>query len=112
MRIDRLQLARLLELPTAADVAEWQRKCVREQLVADVSPKRCPEWTESIAVGDRAYLESVRDELGIAARHRTMEPVLEDAMALRESPPPYSLKSEPGNAGVSAANTIRWDLTC
>ena len=50
--------------------------------------KRQPQWTESIAVGDKIYVEKVKDQMGCKAFGRK---VIEnaDSFVLKETRHPY-----------------------
>ena len=50
---------------------------------------RQPEWTESLAIGRREFVELIGNELGERARHRRVEGIGEEAHVLREVSPPY-----------------------
>ena len=47
-----------------------------------------PEWSESLAVGSRAFVEEVGSEFGVRARHRQIESCA-DFSVLREPGAPY-----------------------
>jgi hypothetical protein len=49
-------------------------------------------WSEAIAVGSLAFVERVKNDLGIKAMHRQFEP-LREAYVLRERSEPYARKS-------------------
>jgi hypothetical protein len=50
--------------------------------------RRAPAWTESIAVGDRAYLQQVRTDLGLRGPRRKIR-TEGDIQALSEPHPEY-----------------------
>ena len=50
---------------------------------------RQPEWTESLAVGRREFVERIGNELGERARYRRVEGIGEEVHVLREVSPPY-----------------------
>jgi len=47
-----------------------------------------PEWTESLAVGRREFVERIEDELGGRARYRQVEAISDKVHVLREWSPP------------------------
>ena len=51
--------------------------------------RRQPEWTESLAVGRREFVERIEDELGERARYRQVEAISDEVHVLREVNPPY-----------------------
>jgi hypothetical protein len=109
-RIDRGLLARLLELPNEQAAAEWQEKAVAAKLAEHSMSKRCPEWTESVAVGGKRFLDKITAELDAAVRHRTVEPLAGGGMVLREQPSPYSPENDGKNACLSSKNTVLWKI--
>ena len=86
--IDRPALADALGIELAALVdthAAWI-----EEAIAPHRLTRQPQWTESVAVGRREFVEQVGAALGARARYRT--PVVVGALhVLREARPPYGL---------------------
>ena len=69
--------------------------------------KRQPQWTESIAVGDKGYVEKVKDQMGYKAIGRKVVEN-EDSFVLRE--PQVSYQSISGRAErlEPEDNTIYW----
>lgn len=65
--IDFPALCRLLGVATHDELADMQKRLVHEEI--DTS-RRAAAWTESVAVGDRAYLENIKVDLGIRAAGR------------------------------------------
>ena len=109
-RIDRHQLAALLELPNPEGLAEWQQS-IHTIAQAEVERRRCPEWTESIAVGREEYVAAIQDKLGLKARSRTVQRASPAGMhVLRESPSAYNSVFCPENARLSSGNHIPWDV--
>jgi len=110
-RIDLETLARLLELSTVDELRTWQRRSVRECLQAKAGRERRPEWTESIAVGDESFLESIKTRLGMAARHRTIQSLGGDASMLCEAPQAYSAGNKGGMPNLNTSNALPWKLS-
>jgi len=110
-RIDQEALVRLLEMGSIEDLRTWQRQSVAEHLDQAAGRQRLPEWTESIAVGDAAYLSRVQAELGVAAYHRSIRPGAEGACVLLEEPAAYGGQGGPQDAVLGPGNTIFWRLS-
>lgn len=113
-RIDRTLLCRLLNLPDLDTLAAWQMESVSRALRGDATAfrGRCPEWTESVAVGSQAYAMEVRTQLGLTGRHREVDATGADGMfSLHEEDAPYGCNSDPENGVVSAENALFWRLT-
>ena len=110
-RIDRDRLASLLDLPSPEALAEWQQAA--HGMARPEAPRgRCPEWTESVAVGRREFAVSIQERLGLKARGRTVhEASLSGLHVLRESPSAYPAVFGPENAGLSLENALRWNAT-
>jgi len=70
--VDRTALAEVLGIEDLSRLAtahaEWIEAALRER-----GQRRVPEWSESLAVGSRAFVEQVGSELGVRARHRQIE---------------------------------------
>ena len=110
-RIDRDALTRLLELARIDELCSWQRRTVQEHLDTDAQRQRCPEWTESIAVGGKPYVEQIKAKLGMAARHRTIEPFREDASMLCEAPSTYTVENNAESTTPGLSNALEWRLS-
>jgi hypothetical protein len=69
--------------------------------------KRQPQWTESIAVGDKVYVEQVKDQMGYKAIGRK---VVEngDSFVLREPQTSYQSMSDETEQLQPEDNTIYW----
>jgi putative transposase len=80
----------------AAVHGEWVEAAlrVREQ-------RRRPLWTESLAVGEREFVEQFQRELGGRARHREIEAV-EQGHILRDPTLPYGYHFEVKNGRIRA----------
>ena len=110
-RIDRERLASLLGLPNVDYLAGWQQESFTDAF-SSKARARYPEWTESLAVGVRDYfMENVQTELGIDARHRSVEAGNHDAHVLREPRSSYRVHTKGKSEDLSVENTLVWDLT-
>lgn len=91
--LDLLGIRRLTELQQAH--AGWVAEALR-----GASPARDPNWSQSLAVGRRSFVEAVHSALGIKARYRK---VCEDGDAhiLREPSAAYVVHSDGQNPGLS-----------
>ena len=99
-RIDRALLARLLELQSADRVADWQRRVAEECVPKYGAQKRDPAWTESVAVGEEAFVTDVAERLGLRGRYRTIQSTVDGASVLRESSTSYRTNFDPENGGL------------
>jgi len=110
-RIDQEAVVRLLELGTIKELRAWQQQSVRECLDREDGCQRRPEWTESIAVGDESYLAGVHAELGMTARHRSIESIADGVFKLREASAAYGGRNDHENEAVSLSNALAWKLS-
>ncbi len=62
------------------------------------------KWTQSIAVGDKSFLEQIKDRLGIRAKGRKIHGS-EDEYQLREGQTDYG-----GRQDLDNENTFDWNL--
>ena len=71
--------------------------------------KRQPQWTESIAVGEKIYVEKVKDQMGYKAIGRK---VVEnrDSFVLKETQQPYQSISDRAVQFQSKDNTFYWQI--
>jgi putative transposase len=90
--IDRRALSELLGV-SEERLASVQNEWVEAALAAGGLDRR-PEWSESVAVGRRSYVEDVKNVLGGAARHRRIED-LDDMTVLRDPTEAYAPVSGP-----------------
>lgn len=84
--IDREALAEALGLSSSDELAATQRHWIEEQLHHD--QQRQPWWSEALAVGRRDFVAQVQTDLGIRARHRSIESTA-DGYMLRDPAASY-----------------------
>ena len=65
-------------------------------------------WSEAIAVGSLAFVETVKNDLGVKARHRDVIEA-DGTYALREPSEAYAGKITGKIEALRAQNTILWD---
>jgi putative transposase len=70
------------------------------------SHQRDSKWTESVAVGSKAFIEQTRDQLGFRAKGRSVEG-LDEVCALRETNKDYDFAGK--NSPLSPENTYLLD---
>jgi AraC-like DNA-binding protein len=85
---------------------EAHRKWVDETLANHLTPRE-DNWSQSIAVGNPTFVESVKAALGVGARHRQIESS-ELGHTLREPPSNYEAHFSGGNTLLREENTILW----
>ena len=80
-----------------------------EAYLGDGVKIREEEWTRSIAVGNRSFIEDVKAQLGFRAKGRD---VIEgcEGYQLREGATHYKALFEAENAGIIPENTYLWNL--
>jgi putative transposase len=69
--------------------------------------RRQPQWTESIAVGDKDYVERVKDQMGYKAIGRKVVEGI-DSFVLKETQRPYKSISDKAIQEHSEDNTFYW----
>ena len=80
--IDFKNLMALLQIEDSVDLKEAHREWIEEALKKS-KVVRDSKWTQSIAVGDKSFLEQMKERLGIRAKGRKIHGS-EDAYQLRE----------------------------
>jgi putative transposase len=80
-----------------------------EEHLGDGAKERQDEWTGSVAVGSKSFIESVRESLGFRAKGRD---VIESGKAyqLRENLASYKVLFETENKDIDPENTVFWDV--
>ena len=100
---------KLMELMNISKI-DWLRETYRNWVDSAIMRgdiKRQPQWTESIAVGDKVYVEKVKDQMGYKAIGRK---VVEngDSFVLREPQVSYQSVSDRAVRLQPEDNTIYW----
>ena len=100
--IDFDRLIGLLGFENYDDLKEAHRKWVDSEIQTNKSEKEI-RWTQSIAVGSKTFIETMKEGLGYRAKGRKIIPD-DDAFELREVIGPY------GNAtDQDLGNTYLWN---
>ena len=103
---DNKKFMELMNIREIGRLREAYRKRVDSAIMrGDI--KRQPQWTESIAVGDKVYVEKVKDQMGYKAIGRK---VVEngDSFVLREPQVSYQSVSDRAVRLQPEDNTIYW----
>ena len=101
--IDFKNLMALLQIENFADLKEAHREWIEEALKQS-KVVRDRKWTQSIAVGDKSFLEQTKDHLGIRAKGRKIYRS-EDEYQLREGQ-----SDDDGWHDLDDENTFDWNL--
>jgi REP element-mobilizing transposase RayT len=107
--IDRSELVASCGFASVAQFQRAHRQWVEEALKQDVI-KREERWSQALAVGSQAFVEKVRHELAMKARHRDVEEA-EGSYALRQPWFPYTCDLGPENDALRPKNTVFWSET-
>ena len=106
--IDYDRLQGLLGLGTYDQLRRSHKGWVEKQL-GDGAKDRQDEWTGSIAVGSKSFIENVKARLGFRAKGRNMVEG-DKGYQLRESPAHYKALFEVKNEDIELENTLFWDV--
>ena len=93
-----------------ADLRDFQnayRQWVEHSLEGALAV-RDDRWSEAIAVGSLAFVETVKNNLGVKAMHREVIET-DGTYALREPAESYSGNFTGENAALSSENTLPWN---
>ena len=101
--IDSKNLMALLQIENYADLKEAHREWIEEALKKS-KVVRESKWTQSIAVGDKSFLDQIKDRLGIRAKGRKIHG-REDEYQLREGQTDYG-----GWQDLDNENKFDWNL--
>jgi putative transposase len=80
-----------------------------EDYLGDGPKNRQDEWTDSIAVGNRSFIEKVKSLLGFRAKGRKVHGV-EKGYQLREGPAPYNALFGAKKRDIGPENTYLWNM--
>ena len=69
---------------------------------------RDARWSEAVAVGNLAFVEKVKGELGIKTLHREIEQV-DGTYALRESGEAYRKQIDSKKESLGPESTLSWE---
>jgi putative transposase len=81
-----------------------------EDYLGDGAKNRQDEWTNSIAVGNRSFIEKVKALLGLRAKGRKVKEVGK-GYQLREGPVPYNSLFEVEKEDIDPENTYYWNVS-
>jgi putative transposase len=108
-RYTLIELGRLSALCGFANVADFQRahrQWIEEALLHEPR-KRDERWSEALAVGSQAFVEKVKRELALKARHRNVNEA-NGTYALREPARAYTGNFGTENGLLRAENAVFW----
>jgi hypothetical protein len=79
-----------------------------EQALENGDAPRDDRWSEALAVGSLAFVETVKNDLGIKARHREVARA-DGTYALREPAEAYARNLTGENEALSSENILPWN---
>ena len=105
-----IDLKSLSELSGFTDLRDFQRvhRQWTEQALENGLAVRDDRWSEAIAVGSLAFVENVKNQLGLKAAHRDVREA-DGSYALREPAESYARNFTGENEALSSENTILWN---
>jgi putative transposase len=105
--IDRTRLKDLLGMNDDSVLSEHHRQWIDDARKKDFH-QRESRWTESVAVGSKAFIEQTKEQLGLRAKGRKIQEN-DDACALRETGSEYDFAGK--NSTLRSENTYSWNDT-
>jgi len=106
--IDYSRLQRLIGAGSYDQLKTSHRGWVEDYL-GETARGRQDEWTGSIAVGNRSFIDKVKALLGFRAKGRKVEGV-EKGYQLREGPARYNALFEAEKADIGPENAYFWNI--
>ncbi|KPK19930.1 MAG: transposase [Nitrospira bacterium SG8_3] len=106
--IDYSRLQRLIGTGSYDQLRTSHRGWIEDYL-GDGSKNRQDEWTDSIAVGNRSFIEKLKALLGFRAKGRKVKEGGE-GYQLREDPGPYNALFEVEKEDIGPENTYLWNV--
>jgi putative transposase len=106
--IDRKRLMELIDIGVGDELSETYKGWV-DQILKSGETARQSKWTESVAVGNKQFIGTVREKLGIRAAGRD---IIESGASheLREPGASYRYDFGVKNGTLSPGNTYFWDF--
>ncbi len=104
--IDYKRLMDLLYISTVDDLRNSHKKWV-EEILKTQNYVRESKWSQSIAVGSKSFVESIKEKLGIRAKGRKVADS-KDLYHLREAQAAYNSNFTPEMGVLRAKNTYFW----
>jgi len=103
--------AALQELCGMKDIGQFRKSYQHwvETILATQNGNREPNWTESIAVGSKSFIEETKKKLGIAFIKRKVFNENGERFALREPHATYKADFDTENADLSNRNRYNWN---
>ena len=108
--IDYESLIDFFNAQSMDELRKTYRGWVEEALEKQSYPKREPQWTESIAVGNEVFVRETKEKLRIKAIGREVIGV-NGSYELREPETVYEVNFSPENMSLSGENTFFWDVS-
>jgi len=106
--IDMEALMALIGVNTPQQLQHHHRQWVNDELAVNTLA-RDAAWSESLAVGNEAFVNEVQGLLGIKAKSRQATEA-EGKFVLRETPGRYHASYDNEKASISSENRLRWDV--
>jgi hypothetical protein len=93
-----------------ADLRDFQRAYRQwvEQTLGNGCAPRDYRWSEALAVGSLAFVESVKNDLGVKAAHREVL-AADGTYTLREPSEAYTRNLTSENEALSSENMFTWN---
>jgi putative transposase len=106
--IDRKRLMELIGIGVGDELSQTYKGWIDEILMSGEAARES-KWTESVAVGNKQFISTVREELGIRTAGRD---IIKSGSSyeLREPDVSYSYDFGVKNGNLSPENTYFWDF--
>lgn len=105
--IDRASLMKLCDEKDEGRLKNVLKEFVEEVLAQD-KMEREPKWTDSVAIGDRLFVEEMKGKLGIKAKGRKII-AGNGEFTIRETQQPYEANFDPIKVHLLSENTFFWN---
>lgn len=107
-RVDQSMLMIQLGMNEREELGAFYQEAVDEMLRLE-NRQREARWTESLAVGDEAYVNEVKTKLLSRATGRKTQDWNAGVFELREPVASYNPVFDPKNSVLSLENTVKWE---
>ena len=105
--IDQQALVDLCGIKNGDELRDAQRQWIDSSL-GKKAKQRDPRWSESIAVGSKAFVEETKTKLGIGFFKRKVISTDEERFSLREMLVSYNSDFDAKNRALSVKNRFLW----
>ncbi len=105
--IDYKGLSGLISVDNINELKKHLGDMIQESLEREINTRES-KWTESVAIGSKAFVEETREHLGVRCKGRNII-VQDDNFTLQEAHEPYNCSFSNTDNTLKSNNTYTWN---